>query len=398
MPRPPLPIGTWGKISSTTRAGVHTATARFRDFDGVTRQVERTSYKSKGNAENLLREALNERMRPGGDELTPESSMLVAGTKWWKDEIEGQLAFNTERRYNEVLAVINHGLGGMRLREVTTSRVDSFLRTIASTRGAATAKVAKTVLNGVLGMAARLGAIESNPTRDVGRIKKPSKEVRALTLDQLRELRTIIEEVERDTHGDLWDPMNMMMGTGARIGEVFAFRRDDLNLTADAPTVTVAGTTLWKKGEGMSVQAHPKSSASRRTLILPPFVVDILTARGLDGEMLFPSLRGTVRDPNNFRKQWRNALAGTEFEWVTPHTFRKSVATLLDDVGDASSQLGHSGTHITETHYRARTHAAPDLRSQLQAIGEPAVTQRKQPKTARIDGINRELSRSETAS
>jgi len=370
MPRPPLPIGTWGRISTVTKNGVHVASARVRDFDGVTREIERTSYKSKGNAENILREALVDRTRTGGDDLTAESTVLVAGAKWWADEIEGQKAFNTERRYSEVLDIINKGMGGIRLREVTTARLDSYLRTIAKTRGNATAKVTKTVLSGILGMAARLDALQSNPIRDVGRIQKAKKEVRALTLEQLREMRGIIAAVEQRTHGDLWDPMNMMMGTGARIGEVFAFRRVDLDLEANPPTVTVAGTTLWKKGEGMSIQTHPKSSTSRRELILPPFVVDILAARELDGELLFPSLRGTVRDPNNFRKQWRSALEGTPYTWVTPHTFRKSVGSLLENVDDASAQLGHSGRAVTEAHYRMRTHKAPDLRAQLQAIGE----------------------------
>jgi integrase len=370
MPRPPLPIGTWGKINTTTRAGVHTAMARIRDFDGTTRQVERTSYKSKGDAENLLRVALKERVQPGGEHLTAESTLLVAGAKWWADEIEGAKAYNTERRYAEVLAIVNQGLGGVRLREVTTSRLDNFLRAITSSRGAATATVAKTVLSGILKMAARLGAVATNPVRDVGRIKKKSKEVAALSLEQLRELREIVSLDEETHHCDIADPMIMMMGTGARIGEVLAFRHVDLKLSADPPTVTVSGTTIWREDIGMTVQSHPKSSTSRRTLILPPFVVDMLTSRDFPGDMVFPSINGNIRDQNNYRRQWRRALVGTEYEWVTPHTFRKSVATLLDNLADASAQLGHSRTQITETHYRARTHKAPDLRAQLQAIGE----------------------------
>ena len=43
MARPPLPIGAWGKIR-TEKLGPnrHCARARFRDYDGVTRDVQAT--------------------------------------------------------------------------------------------------------------------------------------------------------------------------------------------------------------------------------------------------------------------------------------------------------------------------------------------------------------------
>ena len=40
---------------------------------------------------------------------------------------------------------------------------------------------------------------------------------------------------------------------------------------------------------------------------------------GLVSPMVFPSATGTVRDPSNYRKQWRTAREAIGFEWVTPH-------------------------------------------------------------------------------
>lgn len=41
MARPPLPIGTFGTITTKeVRPGVYRARTRFRDFDGVTREIE----------------------------------------------------------------------------------------------------------------------------------------------------------------------------------------------------------------------------------------------------------------------------------------------------------------------------------------------------------------------
>ena len=62
---------------------------------------------------------------------------------------------------------------------------------------------------------------------------------------------------------------------------------------------------------------------------------------------------------------------------MTPHVFRKSVATLIDheySSKHAAAQLGHSGTAITEKHYIAKATSTPDLTDALQQFGsqEPA--------------------------
>jgi integrase len=46
-----------------------------------------------------------------------------------------------------------------------------------------------------------------------------------------------------------------------------------------------------------------------------------------------PSTAGTLRDPNNFGKQWRTVRESLGFPDVTTHSFRKTLATLIDDDG-----------------------------------------------------------------
>ena len=47
---------------------------------------------------------------------------------------------------------------------------------------------------------------------------------------------------------------------------------------------------------------------------------------------------------------------GTEFDWVVPHTYRKTVATLMDRGGlsarTIADQLGHKDTRMLANHYR----------------------------------------------
>ncbi|GIF05321.1 hypothetical protein Asi03nite_28590 [Actinoplanes siamensis] len=63
--------------------------------------------------------------------------------------------------------------------------------------------------------------------------------------------------------------------------------------------------------------------------------------------------------PQNVRRQWRQARAEAGLEWVKPHTFRKTVATLIGNEAEAdraAAQLGHGekGDHQEALHQGAR--------------------------------------------
>lgn len=55
---------------------------------------------------------------------------------------------------------------------------------------------------------------------------------------------------------------------------------------------------------------------------------------------------------------FRKAREGTEFDWVVPHTYRKTVATWLDERGASArmiaDQLGHSRISMTQDVYMGR--------------------------------------------
>ncbi|MBF9135532.1 tyrosine-type recombinase/integrase [Plantactinospora sp. S1510] len=112
-------------------------------------------------------------------------------------------------------------------------------------------------------------------------------------------------------------------------------------------------------------------------VVLPRFAVGMLLARNLVAadnphDAIFASRRGTWLSPNNVRRQWRQARADTDLAWVTPHTFRKTVATLIKDEADtksASAQLGHSSEEVTDTYYIAKPVQAPDVSEILERLG-----------------------------
>src|SRR3546814_14590337 len=65
------------------------------------------------------------------------------------------------------------------------------------------------------------------------------------------------------------DTIDLMLATGARIGEILALRWIDVHLDGDRPKVTISGTIKTEPGKGTYRKPSPKSDSSLRTVIIP---------------------------------------------------------------------------------------------------------------------------------
>jgi integrase len=126
---------------------------------------------------------------------------------------------------------------------------------------------------------------------------------------------------------------------------------------------------LVHDGRGWVVVPPTCCPAGRRTLPLRIFAVTVLSAhRSLpylgQQPMVFPSTAGTWRDPDNFRARWREVRTELGVPDATSHSFRKTVATLIDDAGLSArigaDHLGHTRISMTQDKYmaRGRSHTA----------------------------------------
>src|SRR5699024_11269667 len=157
---------------------------------------------------------------------------------WWDEFTDLDRAARTRDRYREALdTYILPGLGNLQVRECTVSALDRFLKAVLTNTGGPTAKLCKTVLSGSLGVAARHGALEGNPLRDVAAIPASKTEVRALTVTDVVALRAGLDQYQSAELGprqsrpqDLLDVIDVMLATGSRIGEALALRWSDIDL------------------------------------------------------------------------------------------------------------------------------------------------------------------------
>lgn len=362
MGRPPLPVGAHGKIRfyDLTTGGVRAMT-KVRDADGVTRPVER-SGKSRAAAERALKSHLRTRQAPTGGEITADTRV--------EKLVERFLAETKRRRKGTTydtyeMHARNHvvpALGQLRVREVTVARVDVFLRSCEARLSANTTRSVRTVISGAMALAARFGAISTNPVRDAGHIEGSPKDVRALTRSERVEMLGKLDADEDAFRFDVPDLVRFMLATGCRIGEVLAVQ--DHAIDWQAGTVTIVANIVRVKRVGL-VRHEGKTFAAQRVLPLPAFAMAMLTERRpadvLPDSMVFPNSRGhglgrdSWRDPHNTGARLRTALDLAGFEWVTSHVFRKTAATVLDQHGLSAraiaGHIGHARPSITQDVY-----------------------------------------------
>lgn len=363
---------TWGNIRRTVVDGKQTAIANYRDSDGVTRKMQR-SGRTGAEAERNLITAMKSRLAPAGEDVSRESRIKDLAEAWFAETSNGDLAQGTLNAYRRSLdVIIIRGLGDVRLGEATVPRIDRFLKAVTARNGAAQARTARVVLTGMFGLAIRHGAMSTNPASNAAPVRVKRQAVVAPTIDDVRAIQELMRAFDRgvDKQGrqrwtDIADLTDLYVATGARTAEILAVKWPHIRFDLTPPTIDIVSTVIENAEGKLEIQDHPKSDKSMRGLKLPPFAVEMLMRRRVDSinELVFPSAAGTPRWPNNMRRQWRQALAGTPYEGITPRSFRKAIATLFSrQLGGKAvmEQLGHSSEAIANRHYIEALHEGPD--------------------------------------
>ncbi|MFT4010027.1 MAG: tyrosine-type recombinase/integrase [Nocardioidaceae bacterium] len=186
---------------------------------------------------------------------------------------------------------------------------------------------------------------------------------------------------------DLPDIVGMLIATGRRIGELLALRWSDIGLTAPPerrddkswfPWLMVNGQ-ITSKGKRVD---YGKTDASIRPIPLPDWAVSLLRRRKLekprnDLDAVFITRAGTWHYPTNVQGRLHHIRNLDEYadldalRDVSPHSFRRTVATEIDEVFDAEAamhHLGHTSKTVTERHYINRRLVVPDYRAATERL------------------------------
>lgn len=227
------------------------------------------------------------------------------------------------------------------------------------------------ILRMALEQAVRDQVLEFNPATRVEMPRAEQFEVDPLTLEETRRFLSGIR-------GDRFEAFYLLaVHRGLRLGELLALRWSDLRLDGDA-TVRVLHTLeripAARRDPGhqdLGWRLSPvKSRPSRRTLPLPPRVVDAVRAHRAqqaeerlllgpartDHGLVFAASTGEPLDASNIRRTFKATLKRLGLRPVRIHDLRHGAATLLLEQGEnlkqVSAVLGHSRIGTTGDIYR----------------------------------------------
>lgn len=389
MARPPLPIGTAGRIKHAQEGPRKwRATCQFRDVDGEVRKISRWE-ETKTKAANKLREAIRDRQAQGVN-VSPDTKVVKVYTKWLAEfgalsdsgHRSGTSMDTYENRWNKLLLP---RVKSLRISELTSGRVDCILQDLNASHSASTARTCRAILSGVCGVAVRHGALKTNPVREARPVEQNDKHKRAprvLTVEEALHIFKLFDTDMIAVRQDLPDVARYLAGTGSRTGEVLAIRWESINFTAKV--AHIEGNLVRIKGQGLRIN-NGKTTMAKRSIPLADWLINLLQNRrqriakrhGISAEDLtgwvFPNSQGGLREASNMRRDWRAFRDRHDLgDWFTPYTFRRTVATLLTDklpTREASDLLGHSRISQTTDTYVGRKATSRNAADVLAALG-----------------------------
>jgi len=252
------------------------------------------------------------------------------------------LAQDRQRLRLHILPVFGH----LPLSAITPLDVRRFVEDLTTRLAPSSTRTVYGTLRAILTAAVEADLIAISPCRGIKLPAKRPTEKRVLTVDELHRLAdAIAPEYRALVYVAAVGSLRFEELAGLRVGRVHFLRR---------PPVLEVLETFTEVG-GFN---DAKTAAGRRTIQLPPFLVEMLAEhlarRGTPGpdELVFVAPRGGPLYLTNFhRRVWLPAIGKAGLEGFTPHGMRHSTVGLMVEMGHhplvIQRRLGHSSSQTT---------------------------------------------------
>lgn len=377
--RPRTNIGEIGKISKAKKlsTGRYQVSATLRTTSGESR-ITASGMNPRDAAARL--EAKAKRITtPVEKGISRDPRFEELATEWLAFK-RRTLAVQSVQRYEATaFGSVGKEIGSLSISELNNPMLRRVIRRLLDDDQAPEARTARVVIKGVLAYGAERGICSPELFNFSGMIVPVSKKLAvALSPEDVEAVRRLVR-LHRDTkrsgprttkaHSDLLDFIDLALATSLRISEVLAFRESTVDLNhAESPRVYVEEKIEYTRGQGYDLGAV-KTVSTERVMIIPEFAVSTIRRRLPDAGragLIFHTSGGGPLSQNNVRRTLRDCVKGSEFEWVTPHSFRKTLITVIDNaLGSkiASEVAGHrSEVLVNNNTYSQRRVLAPDVR------------------------------------
>jgi len=342
---------------------------------GKRRQKSQTVKGTKRDAEHALREVLLSLEQ--GSYVKPNKITLGELLRQWlKDYASMNTTDRTQESYTSIMerhlipALARISLVDLQAQHIQGYYAKKLLEGRADGKGGLSARSVvyhHRILSKALDYGVRMGLV----VRNVAKVIEPPRVARVTMRTLSPEEVSRFLDVARDT--DYYVYFATLLYTGLRRGELLALRWRNLELGSGTLSVV---ETAYRLGTGEYRIKEPKTPQSRRTVVLPPSLVDLLKVYRFDQELLriqlgislnaddFVFIRpdGSPMNPSAVTLAFRRIIKRAGLKDIRIHDLRHTHATLMLKAGIhpkvVSERLGHANIGITLDIY---SHVLPGL-------------------------------------
>ncbi|MBQ8119633.1 MAG: site-specific integrase [Ruminococcus sp.] len=310
--------------------------------------------------------------------------------QWFEEYAIVRLKRKTYERYKGMIGRVYDSIGHIKVSQMTTRQIQQFISSLSkdgankTTGGPLSPKTVKnylSMISTIMTYAEHNQLIMMNPCKHVVIPRQVHKEIECYTLEQAQRM---LELFEQEPQEDLKFTVffALAMYSGMRRGELLGLEWQDFDF--ETGRVEIVRTSLFSKSIGNYTDT-PKTESSRRVLILPTEVIDMVKklkeyqfresmrigSKWEEHHRLFTQWNGKPMDGTAPYKYLQRFCKKYDFPFHNIHSFRHLNATLLISCGvdprTVSACLGHSQTSTTLNIY---THCFQEQR--MKAMGAVA--------------------------
>ncbi|MEN6360027.1 MAG: tyrosine-type recombinase/integrase [Smithella sp.] len=237
-----------------------------------------------------------------------------------------------------------------RIQDIAPHDVRVFKNTLLDKLAESSVSVVLTKLSGILLRAHEEGKMAVYPMKKLGRLDLTSKKIDPFSFDELRHLLGFAQEKKPEWY----DMICIWSRTGPRLGEILAFKWDDLDYFNR--TLSVNRTLIGDGSEGT-----PKTINSRRDIDLRPQVIEAFKRQEKRTRMLreyifVNTVTGTRYDHSStFDGHFRHLLKLANLRQRSPNQLRHTFVTHALAAGESlawvSKMIGHKDAETTLKRY-----------------------------------------------
>ncbi len=302
--------------------------------------------------------------------VLPEALDTGSYLEIWLEHAKARVRLKTWERYAGMIHFhVIPALGDVALSELSAVGIQHFYTALMKKVSTGSTLNVHLVLRNALAQAVRWGYLGSNPA-DGAQPPRPRRKELVVVDPALAQL--VLEK----SSGSRYElPIAIALATGMRRGEILGLRWVDVSpdyLSLQVMRTLAATKDGWRFEE-------PKTRRSRRSVVLPSFLVPYLEVRKVDRDerrevlasnwheydMVCDQPNGEPWNPDFFSSGWAPFLRNRGLPHLRFHDLRHAHATMMLQQGVhpkiVSERLGHASIGITLDIY---SHVLPSMQSE----------------------------------